>query len=144
MIARFRVVEVSRSYIGVRFRHKGRDRNGVDCVGLLIAVGREVGLPIADTDQDYQRTPGLSEAEIFRERIRSQSKPGSVNNIRPGSIALFKQALYPCHCGILVPQPGRITIIHSLLKKRGVVEETFSGSSWEADLIEVREFNGVI
>lgn len=56
MIHAERIVEVARSWLGVPFLHQGRSRRGVDCAGLVIVVGREVGGFAPDWDfRNYQR-----------------------------------------------------------------------------------------
>src|SRR5690606_263123 len=40
---REQVINSARTYLGVKFRMYGRDRTGVDCVGLLYCVARDMG-----------------------------------------------------------------------------------------------------
>ena len=37
------LADAARQYIGVRFRHRGRDRRGLDCAGLVWAAYRDLG-----------------------------------------------------------------------------------------------------
>jgi len=39
------ILAAARRYVGVPYRHRGRDMRGLDCVGLAIAVARDLGLP---------------------------------------------------------------------------------------------------
>ena len=39
-----RVIDEARGWVGVPFRHQGRDYSGIDCVGLPIVVGQSLGL----------------------------------------------------------------------------------------------------
>ena len=59
MIDKTRVVTVARSWIGTPFHHLARVRGaGVDCIGLVIGVARELALVPADFDvQGYAETP---------------------------------------------------------------------------------------
>lgn len=53
-----RIVTIAREWIGVPFRPQGRDRHGVDCVGLLAAVWNEAGRAIQlPADYSLARTP---------------------------------------------------------------------------------------
>lgn len=140
IIQRQQVVDAAKGYVGTRYAHYGRDRRGLDCVGLLIAVGRDLGVEIKDRT-DYNRTPDLADAEILRQMLRSQSVLGSVNRIQRGSIAMFKQAQYPCHLGIVFPENGQLMMIHAHIMKRRVVEEPLG--EWYRDLIEIRDYPGV-
>ena len=47
------IVRQARTYIGVRWRQFGRNYGGVDCIGLILAVCQDLGVP-------YKDRPGLS------------------------------------------------------------------------------------
>jgi cell wall-associated NlpC family hydrolase len=52
------LVAEARLWIGVPFRHQGRSRVGVDCVGLPIVVGQALGLlPATFEVANYGRLP---------------------------------------------------------------------------------------
>ena len=42
------LADAARQYIGVRFRHRGRDRRGLDCAGLVWAAYRDLGTTLPD------------------------------------------------------------------------------------------------
>lgn len=43
-----------RSYIGIPYKHLGRDRRGIDCYGLVVLLYREkLGVELYDPDIDY-------------------------------------------------------------------------------------------
>jgi cell wall-associated NlpC family hydrolase len=45
MLDRQHIVDTARGWLGVPYRHQGRRKDkGVDCVGLIIGVGAELGL----------------------------------------------------------------------------------------------------
>lgn len=137
MTTRADIVAVARSYLGVRWRHAGRTRGGLDCVGLLVAVSRDLGLDVVDTEQEYKRTP---DPFLFLEMMRAQSDLGSRENIRSGSIFLLRQNLFPCHCGIVVLGTTQ-TFIHAAAATKVVSEEPLK--KFYKDMIEVREYRGV-
>lgn len=142
MIRRQQILDAARTYVGARFKHQGRSKaEGFDCVGLLVKIGGDLGLDIKDHNR-YSSTPSFAEAEIFRGYLRSQTDAGSLSGIRQGSIAMFKSSMFPCHCGILVPKSGELHVIHAAILRRRVVEEPI-GALFK-DLIEVREFQGVV
>jgi hypothetical protein len=62
MFDRAAIVRAAKSYLGVRFRHQGRDRTGLDCVGLVVRVCNDLGMAVTDT-LDYKRAP---DAAVFR------------------------------------------------------------------------------
>lgn len=44
MATRAQIVEEARSYLGTKWLHQGRTRDGVDCAGLVACVGNALGL----------------------------------------------------------------------------------------------------
>ena len=64
---RQQIVEAAKSMLGVPFLHQGRDEKlGVDCVGLLVVIGRKIGYPEIVDITDYRRMP---KAEVIRATI---------------------------------------------------------------------------
>jgi cell wall-associated NlpC family hydrolase len=52
------VIREARTWRGVPFRHQGRDRNGIDCIGLPIVILQALGaLPPDFEATDYARFP---------------------------------------------------------------------------------------
>lgn len=45
------------SCVGIPFLHQGRDENGVDCMGLLVLIGKKIGYPNIVDKTDYRRMP---------------------------------------------------------------------------------------
>lgn len=49
-----RLITAARSYVGAPYRHLGRSRFGVDCLGLLVCAARDAGLLEEERDwRDY-------------------------------------------------------------------------------------------
>ena len=42
------IVDAARTYLGVPFRHDGRNRDGIDCVGLVVCSLRDLGIDVTD------------------------------------------------------------------------------------------------
>ena len=42
------IVAAARTWLGVPWRHQGRTRQGVDCAGLVVLVGRGLGPAIGE------------------------------------------------------------------------------------------------
>lgn len=139
MISRDDVGKAALAYVGTRFKMRGRDKQGIDCVGLLLATGRDAGLALADTEKQYLRTPDV---ELFKQMIRDQSRPGEINCIQTGSILMLRQGMTPCHCGIAIKTGGVVNIVHASMEHRKVLQEPLS--KFYASIIEVREYNEVV
>lgn len=138
-ISRDDIVKAARSYLGVPFKKGGRVREGIDCVGLLVLVGRDLGLHIEDTI-DYSFNP---EVKKFVEVIYSQSVRIPMNPIQIGSIGIFKQTIFPMHTGIIAksPESGELTVINANLKHKCVIEQPLS--EWQHDFLQLRDYKGI-
>ena len=91
-------VAMARSWIGTPFRHQGRTRHGVDCVGLLVEVFRACGRNVQDLEA-YARDPhhGLLEDMLqFNGCV-------PVTDWRAGDIAVIHFAQRPEGGGQLQP-----------------------------------------
>lgn len=111
------IIAAARAWLEVPFTHQGRSRLGVDCIGLVINVGWQLGfLPRSYDVQGYDRMPDGSlfgECDRLLERI-----PGPVF----GCIVAMRFASDPQHIGFIGEHHGHPTLIHSLSTARKVTE----------------------
>ena len=70
MITREDIVRIAQSYIGVPFKHQGRDKRGIDCIGLLAAIHEDAGFGHINPFP-YKYRPGK---EGHRELAKALSK----------------------------------------------------------------------
>lgn len=137
MIFRMDVVKCARSYIGTYFKKGGRDRHGMDCVGLLISVGKDLGIELKDTTEyTFDPSPRLMQEFVFSQSVRRKIQP-----LQNGYLAILKQSGFPMHTGIITMDGDRPTIINANMKARRVIEQPLD--QWINDLIEVRDYKGV-
>lgn len=112
MITRDQIVETAKSLVGVRFRHQGRDRNGVDCVGLLVLIGRELGYEDIKDLADYRRTPTPS---VMRAFLEANLDEIPLDDLKPGDVIWMRMGgLKPRHAGVFVGKwGGEDAIVHA-------------------------------
>lgn len=136
-VNRDQVVEEARSWLDVRWKHQGRNRAGIDCIGLVVMTMKALDIPVQDL-KGYRRSPN---PEVFMAGIRSQlvlaEKP------LPGGVAIFRQALQPCHVGIFAGTADDLTLIHGYAPYGAVKEEPFT-NQWPELLVETRQFKELI
>lgn len=121
--------------MGVRWRHQGRNRMGVDCVGLVICSLADIGVVVPDM-QGYRRTPD----PIFVEHIRNNSEPAA--SLLPGTLGIFRDGTQPCHVGIFSTMHGQLSLIHAYAGTGKVMEEVFI-HDWPNKLVEARALTGL-
>lgn len=114
MTTREELVREARSWVGTRFRHQGRTRNGVDCIGLLVCSARAVGLELVDRT-DYARRP---DGRQLAAELRAQLVPIELAAALPGDVLLLSFDRSPGHVA-LVSDAG---LIHAAALLRRVVE----------------------
>jgi cell wall-associated NlpC family hydrolase len=133
----------ARTYLRVPFRHTGRSRRGVDCVGLVAVALAAVGRDVADR-RDYGRDPvrdGLRAVLVdhFGEPVWRKGEP--MEALQPGDVALMRWHeaggvhLFN-HVGILTDYPlGGVALLHALAQNREVVEHRLA-EPWTRRVIE--------
>lgn len=114
MTTRSDVVLAARSYLDTPYHHMGRWPGiGVDCAGLIICVGRDLGLVPADFDvPSYKAQPdGVSMLQWCDEHMG-----GAVaeSDLLPGHVIVVKSSVRPQHLAILGDYVnGGLSIIHA-------------------------------
>lgn len=114
------VVRVARTWVGVPFRHQGRDRNGVDCVGVPIVVLAELGAVERDFEiLDYPRQP---HHDILERRLIAHCTrlPHAV----PGCLIAIRWHRTLAHVALYTDTD---TLIHALEHRARVIEHGFRG-----------------
>jgi NlpC/P60 family putative phage cell wall peptidase len=106
------IVEIARGWLGTKFKHQGRVKGvGVDCIGLVAGVARELGIEFEDK-LNYGRDPNGNELQSELERYLTPC------GIVVGAVALFRIEKQPQHVGII----SDVGIIHAYAQSRKVVE----------------------
>jgi cell wall-associated NlpC family hydrolase len=115
-------VEIARRYIGTPFHHQGRVPSvGLDCVGVLICVARELKLVASDFDvTGYHRQP--DGADLMR-HLSAHLEPVTQAEMQPGDIVCVAFDKHPQHVGIVGDyRHGGLSIIHAASKHGAVIE----------------------
>lgn len=136
------IIAAAREYIGTPFRHQGRTKSGIDCVGLIILAAKARGLAEADFDfNGYARRPphGLAFIELFKSKLQQKSNM----DVAPGDVVIFKESRFPCHCGITAWKDGVLSMIHAYAPYKMVVEDYFVQGGWPEKHVATFAFPGV-
>jgi cell wall-associated NlpC family hydrolase len=139
MVTRDQIVARARDYLGVRWRHQGRTMDGVDCAGLVVCVGKDLG--IIDYDRtDYQRRPDFNRFPGFF--LDGGAVRRRVGTERPGDILVFREDRYPCHTGLVSLKNGKPHLIHAYLIRK-MVEETPLDEHWLSRRVAAFTYPGI-
>lgn len=126
------LVDTARSYVGVPYFHCGRNRNGLDCLGLLLCVAHDLGLTGYDC-VDYSRQVDVVRFQNELDRYCDRRPHGS--QPEPGDILLFRAVgtNEPQHVGIATERAG---VIHCTEMFGKVVEHSLD-QTWQRMLVRV-------
>ena len=136
MIKRQTIIDAARTYLGTRFKHQGRIKGaGIDCVGLVLCVGIDVGLDLPRY-LDYSRHP---DGKTLQDRLETHMQRIPEADALPGDVLLFRGKSQPQHVGI-ISAPGYM--VHAHLSYRKVVEHRID-SSWQKLIVAAYRYPGV-
>lgn len=130
MSDRQHIVALARSYLGTPFRHQARLKGiGIDCAGLLLCVGDELGLDLPPFTIYSKAADGVSFRLAMAERFDeiTEAEAG------PGDMVLFwvsERTRHPHHSCILSDLHGGLGMIHALAGA-SVIETSYT-DEWRA------------
>ncbi|WP_439580731.1 C40 family peptidase [Elioraea sp.] len=113
--------QAARRYIGVPWRHLGRARAGLDCIGLVLLAARDCGIA-TDDPAPYAREPS---SHRLRAGLAAALDEVPLAEAHAGDVLVFNLGLYAGHLGVLGAHPAyRVaSVIHAYAPRRRVVEE---------------------
>ena len=122
MISRDQIIAEARKWLGTPFRHQGRIRGrGVDCVGLLLCVMRDLG--IADWLTEFVTYPRQPMTDRVLEVCRARMiEIPLFEPMQPGDILVFRVPTVACHTAIVTELHGKPGIVHAYSPAGKVVE----------------------
>lgn len=131
-----RIVAAARALLDVPYHHQGRDRRfGLDCVGLLIEVARDVGAKWHDLE-GYSRDGRITADGKGHSLLRSELEASldevvDLRQARDGDVLCFwiSRELVPHHVGIKIGN-GLIHAAAQVNGKRGKVVERARLGAW--------------
>jgi cell wall-associated NlpC family hydrolase len=110
----------------VPFRHQGRSRAGLDCLGLWAVTLKDCGLPVDDVT-DYRREPDLR--RLVRESDRQLIRLDPREPMRTGMFVLFVDDEWN-HVGIVGPDNWMVHARGPEWAGRGVIHHRIDEQEW--------------
>lgn len=118
MTTRAEIVAAAQAWVGTPYRDLGRDRHGLDCVGLILAVYGGLGL-INYHVPTYRTTPDGTFLSHFPLAGFMRISPAVR---RSGDVLAFRLFDHACHCGVATPRG----VVHAYSVHKGVFEQPLS------------------
>lgn len=131
-----RIVGAARSYLRVPWKHQGEDRAGMDCVGLLIAVARDLGLA-APLSLAHAELPAL---ELFEALLPEYCE--RIARPQPGAVLRLRTAGRPQHLGLMATRHGYPTLIHAYATEGCVCEHRLD-RKWQRRIVSAWRLKGL-
>ena len=124
-------------YIGLPFREHGRDRNGVDCWGLVVLTATErFGIRLPTYVADYAST---HDADDIGRLVRGQMdlwREVSRGHERPGDVVLMRLLNQPMHVGMVVARGWMLHIEQGI----DACLERYDGAKWRRRVMGIYRF----
>ena len=141
MTTRQDVIKETREWIGTRYKHLGRVKGvSVDCVGLIIGVGRALGLSGFDT-ADYSQLP---DPVVMKKHLDNELIRIELSEAQPGDILWIKWIQSPQHVAIISGRDdeGNQKMIHAYAEIRRCAEHAIS-ELWRQRVVAAYKYKGV-
>ena len=116
------VVEAARGWLETPFHHQARLKGvGVDCIGLVIGVARELGLVAPDFDiTAYSRMPDGNSLMAYANWHLTQVE---FEELAPGHILVLAIDQEPQHFGVVGDyRHGGLSLVHAHSPSQRVIE----------------------
>jgi cell wall-associated NlpC family hydrolase len=110
------VIRVARSYIDTPYHHMGRWPGlGLDCAGVMICIGRELGMVPPDFDVPaYSPHPDGNSLMAWSEEFFGHAV--TQEELQPGDVLIVKVGPRPQHIAIVGDYVhGGLSVIHSCI-----------------------------
>ena len=135
---------MARTWVGVRWKHQGQTRNGVDCLGLIGCVAAEAGISnawITDESAEFKGYGWQPDPARIAAGCARYFDP--VNGVpRLGDVLLMKFEAEPMHFAIVSGTEPRY-MIHAHAFAQKVVENRID-DLWRSRIVRVYSFKGIV
>lgn len=92
-----------KDYVGIPFKERGRDRNGVDCWGLVYLIYKErFGIEIESYTGDYSTTKDRKTIERLLRQGKSEWEPVEEGKQELGDVIICLVKKRPVHTGLVI------------------------------------------
>lgn len=138
MITREAIVEEARTYLGTKWRHQGRSRTGIDCVGLVVKIAHKFEVTDFDMTNYGRQATSFNFLKVFQEHADEIS----IKDVLDGDIIVFADGNNPCHAGLASTRYDTRYFIHASAARRVVMEERYD-EEWRRKSVAFFRYRGL-
>lgn len=137
---RKQIVAEARDWMDTPFHHQARCKGtGVDCVGLVIGVCKQLKL----TDFDHYTYSRIPDGTMMKATCEANMTQIPFTDLVPGDVILFRFGSHPQHLAIVGDHPhGGLSIIHAYAPNKKVVEMSLD-HTWRDRIVACYRLPGV-
>lgn len=119
MITAQQLIDEARKLTGTPWKHQGRSRRGVDCVGMVLLAAKNAGLDLTKNGVTDERKYGRGAQPLLLERVEQYCT--RIESPIAGCLLFFEfyGERHPRHFGVF---SERETMIHADAKRGMVIE----------------------
>lgn len=93
--------DITKKYLGVPYKYKGRDLNGLDCWGLFISIYKDLDIQVDDFGIDYTEDWAISGKNYIEENAYLQWEEIDIPKVFDGVLLKSEESLGN-HVGIVL------------------------------------------
>ena len=145
-----KIINEASDWINTKFKHQGRlkktasNLGGCDCLGLIIGIAKNLDLKALNGNLlknfDNITYPQLCTSNILKQQLDELLFKVKIKDIKIGDIILLKINKWPQHLAIISATTPQITIIHSYIQDKKVIEQHLP-LNWINKIISIYRFN---
>jgi hypothetical protein len=129
MIDRHAILTTLATLIGVPFCHQGRTRSaGLDCLGVIMFVAKEHGIPL----EDMHGYPAATDGMLLRQECQRQLVEIPMAEAVPADVVQWAEPTPfggkprpPCNLALLGWENGHVTMIHAMVRYAAVMTHDY-------------------
>lgn len=100
-----------RKYIGIPYKHNGRNNAGVDCLGLMLLILKDVGIKLPNDDGEIIKRDWFNENPMrFIQGLEQYGEKIDITELQPLDVVVFCFQGIPRHAGVMVDRSHFIHI----------------------------------
>jgi len=112
----------ARKWLDVPYRKRGRSSGGIDCIGLLVVVGRAFAVPHEEHEYSDWPNPDHMALRVLGRYLT----PLPPSTPLPGLVGVFAERRLPGHIGFFTEKHGAPHLLHARIRPGVVSEESWS------------------